>query len=108
MKDEGYVILDTRVIDKVIAQRESLMNSYKEINDEYDRIVRDLARNWKGRGADAFQKDAKAVKRNITGIAAPFFQSVIPVLEIITGAKILANKIYSRTVDARLYGGAKP
>ena len=68
MKDEGYVILDTRVIDKVIAQRESLMNSYKEINDEYDRIVRDLARNWKGRGADAFQKDAKAVKRNITGI----------------------------------------
>ncbi len=68
MKDNGYVVLDTGAFDRAIAKKESLIQSYNELNQEYDRAVNALLRNWKGRGASAFKKDATTVKTNIVGI----------------------------------------
>lgn len=64
----GYITLDTRAFDKVIAQKDELVREYGAINAEYERAVSVLLQNWKGRGADAFRDDAKKVKENITGI----------------------------------------
>lgn len=68
MDDRGFVVLDTRAFDAAIARKQGLINSYNALNQEYDRIVSGLLANWKGKGADAFSKDAKLVKTNITGI----------------------------------------
>ena len=68
MKDNGYVVLDTRAFDQALAKKDALISSYNELNQEYDRIVNALLRNWKGRGANAFKKDAVTVKANIVGI----------------------------------------
>lgn len=68
MEDNGYVCLDTRAFDQVLAKKDDLIKSYESINREYDRIVKTLLKNWQGRGADAFKKDAQTVKTNITGI----------------------------------------
>ena len=64
----GYVLLDTKAFDEAIAKKDGLIKTYTELNDEYDRIVNTLMENWKGRGAAAFEKDARTVKTNITGI----------------------------------------
>ncbi len=64
----GYNVLDTRAFDAAIAKKQSLINTYNSLNEEYDRIVSSLLANWKGRGADAFKKDAITVKTNIVGI----------------------------------------
>lgn len=68
MSGNGFVLLDTRAFDAAIAKKQSLINTYNELNTEYDRIVNTLLQNWKGRGAAAFQKDAQTVKTNIVGI----------------------------------------
>lgn len=68
MDDSGFVVLDTRAFDAAIEKKDELINSYNELNEEYDRIISALMKNWKGRGAAAFQKDAQTVKTNITGI----------------------------------------
>ncbi len=68
MQDNGYVVLDTRAFDDAISRKADLINSYDALNTEYDRIVTELLNNWKGKGADAFKKDAQTVKTNIVGI----------------------------------------
>ena len=68
MRDNGYVVLDTKAFDEAIAKKQDLINSYNALNEEYDRIVGNLLSNWKGRGAAAFEKDASTVKTNIVGI----------------------------------------
>ncbi len=68
MEDNGYVILDTKAFDAAISKKEDLINAYDSLNTEYDRIVSTLLNNWKGKGADAFKKDAQTVKTNIVGI----------------------------------------
>lgn len=68
MKDNGYVVLDTKAFDQALAKKDGLIRSYNELNQEYDRIVNTLLQNWKGRGANAFKKDATTVKTNIVGI----------------------------------------
>ena len=68
MKDNGYVALDTRAFDNALARKSSLISKYDRLNAEYDRIVNNLINNWKGRGANAFLKDAQTVKKNIVGI----------------------------------------
>lgn len=68
MKDNGYVILDTKAFDAAIGMKDDLIRSYDALNTEYDRIVNTLMQSWKGRGATAFQRDAETVKTNINGI----------------------------------------
>lgn len=68
MSDGEFVVLDTSAFDRAIAKKQTLINSYNAINEEYDRIVSNLLTNWKGRGATAFQKDALTVRTNIVGI----------------------------------------
>lgn len=68
MEDHGYVCLDTKAFDAAIAKKQDLINSYNELNTDYDRIVNNLLRDWKGRGASAFRRDAQTVKTNIVGI----------------------------------------
>lgn len=63
-----FVLIDTSLIDKAISQREHLVSEYDAINQEYDRIVNDLLKDWKGKGAVAFKNDAGKVKTNISGI----------------------------------------
>ena len=65
---KGYVLLDTGAIKSAVAKKDGLIRSYNEINKEYDSIVEDLLKDWKGRGARAFKQDATTVKTNITGI----------------------------------------
>ena len=67
--DNGYVLLDTSAFDSAIAQRERLENEYKALNDDYDRIVRELLENWRGRGAEAFKTSAGDIRKNIVGIS---------------------------------------
>lgn len=64
----GFVVLDTGAVDKAISLGDDLIRAYDALNADYERAVDALLRNWKGRGADAFRKDARAVKSNITGI----------------------------------------
>ena len=68
MADDAYRLLDTRKIDAAISQKETLINDYRAVNEAYDEAVEKLLQNWKGRGAEAFRKDARSVKSNITGI----------------------------------------
>ena len=68
MDNQGYICLDTRAFDAAIEKKEQLINSYNELTQEYDRIVRELKKNWTGKGADAFFRDAETVRANIGGI----------------------------------------
>ena len=68
MANEEYKVLDSRIIDAVIAQRGRWLQSYKEIDGSYQDAVNRLLENWQGRGADAFREDTRAVQRNISGI----------------------------------------
>ena len=68
MEDHGYVALDTKSFDKALEKKQQLISKYDSLNSEYDRIVSNLMSNWKGRGADAFLKDAQTVRKNIVGI----------------------------------------
>ena len=67
--DNEYVLLDTSAFERAIAQKDKLTNEYRALNDDYDRIVRELSENWKGRGAEAFQKSAKDIRTNIASIS---------------------------------------
>ena len=68
MKDNGYVKLDTRSFDRALEKKNRIVESYNNLNKEYDDCVKKLMENWKGSGAEAFQQDALTVKRNIVGI----------------------------------------
>jgi len=68
MADQGCICLDSKAFDNAIAKKDELVNTYNQLNDDYDRIVTNLLNNWKGRGADAFAEDARTVKTNIVGI----------------------------------------
>lgn len=68
MDGESYRVLDTKVIDSVIAQREHWIQSYRDIEESYKNAVSNLLDNWKGRGADAFREDTRAVQRNIASV----------------------------------------
>ncbi len=68
MANNEYVVLDTRAFDVAISKRKSIESAYKSINAKYDEIANNLLNNWKGKGATAFQKDAKVVKKNIVSI----------------------------------------
>ncbi len=63
-----HILIDTSIINAVIARKDYLLREYDEINSEYERIVRTLMQNWKGRGASAFRDDAEKVRTNIAGI----------------------------------------
>ena len=65
MADNGFVLLDTKAFDAALEKKQALINSYNELNNDYDRIVSTLLASWKGRGATAFAQDAQTVKKNI-------------------------------------------
>lgn len=69
MKNNGCVLLNTKSFDQAISKKASLISRYNALNNEYDEIVNRLLSNWKGKGANAFQADARTVKANITGIS---------------------------------------
>ena len=66
MADDEYKLLDTRIIDAVIARKNQWLQSYEAISDSYDDAVDRLLHNWQGRGADAFREDTRAVRRNLS------------------------------------------
>ena len=66
--DNGFVLIDTSIIDEVIGRKDHLVSEYDAINTEYERIIADLLKEWKGKGANAFKNDAEKVKTNIAGI----------------------------------------
>lgn len=68
MKDNEYVLLDTRVFDTAAEKKNQFLSTYNKINRDYEAIVIELLQNWKGRGADAFARDAGTVRANLTGI----------------------------------------
>lgn len=68
MDNGEFVLLDTSAIDKAIDMKDDIINKYREIGEEYNRIVNALLQNWQGKGAAAFERDAKTVRENINGI----------------------------------------
>ena len=68
LPENEYVCLDTKAFDAAISKKQDLINTYNELNTTYDRIVDELMKNWKGKGAAAFKRDAQTVKTNIVGI----------------------------------------
>ena len=66
--NEEYVLLDTKVFDQFIAEKDELIARYTEIENKYKTIVETLLQDWVGEGASAFEDDAKKVKSNIAGI----------------------------------------
>lgn len=68
MAEQGYKLLDTGMIQKAVAKRDDILQKYDKINSDYDAIVKKLLENWKGDGAESFEKDAKNVKANLTGV----------------------------------------
>ncbi len=67
MSDE-LILLDTRAFDKALEMKDTLLKDYDTINKNFDDTVNTLLKNWKGRGADAFKKDAQTVRTNIVGL----------------------------------------
>lgn len=67
MSDE-LILLDTRAFDKALEMKDTLLKDYDAINKDFDDAVNALLKNWKGRGADAFKKDAQTVRTNIVGL----------------------------------------
>lgn len=68
MAEHGYNLLNTGMIQKAVAKRDDILQKYDKINSDYDAIVKKLLDNWKGDGAEAFEKDAQNVKANLTGV----------------------------------------
>lgn len=60
--------MDTGDIQKAIAMRTELLETYDSINTDFDKVVKELLKNWKGKGANAFEKDAQTVRANVTGL----------------------------------------
>lgn len=68
MAEHGYNLLNTGMIQKAVAKRDDILQKYDKIDSDYDAIVKKLLDNWKGDGAEAFEKDAQNVKANLTGV----------------------------------------
>ena len=63
------VCIDTRAFDKCIRMKENFITRYAQIGEQYEKIVKELDRNWDGLGAQTFISDAQVIRKNITGIA---------------------------------------
>lgn len=63
-----YNLLDTRAFENFINSQKDLKTRYSDISTRYQNIVRELMKDWKGRGAEAFQEDSQKVMSNISGI----------------------------------------
>lgn len=63
-----FNLLDTGAFDNFINARKDLIRRYNAISSQYSKIVDELMKNWKGRGAEAFLEDSQKVMTNITGI----------------------------------------
>ncbi len=68
MSDNMFNVLDVNAIDRFIELKPVMNSMYSDLCKEYDSIVAALASEWRGRGGDAFVKDAIKVKSNIKGI----------------------------------------
>jgi len=68
MADSGCITLDTKAFNAVRDITQELVGDYDKIKSDYDKIVKTLLENWRGRGADAFRDDATKVQTNIGGI----------------------------------------
>ena len=65
------------MIQKAVAKRDDILQKYDKINSDYDAIVKKLLDNWKGDGAEAFEKDAQNVKAKIS--AKLSYMAILPV-----------------------------
>lgn len=62
-------LLDTQAFNDFIDNKDTFLTEYTKIQSDYNKIVEDLVKIWKGRGATAFYEDAMTIKSNISGIA---------------------------------------
>lgn len=63
-----YNLLDTQAFEHFIEKAPELNQKYKELSKKYTSIAETLLSNWKGKGAEAFEKDVNTVSANISGI----------------------------------------
>jgi len=68
MNNNGYVLLDTSKFETFISQRSNLLDRYRRINEQFERVVNNLQTDWQGNGASAFAEDARLVRANIGDI----------------------------------------
>ncbi|GHU53545.1 hypothetical protein FACS1894132_05980 [Clostridia bacterium] len=66
----GYNLLDSKAFDDVFEDIKIIEETYTNISVKYDDMIKHLITdgNWKGKGADAFKKDAANVRANLTEI----------------------------------------
>ena len=64
-----YVCINTKEIDRALYLLD--LNNFKlgTLLWKYDVIVETVNRNWKGKAADAFVKDAKGIRSNLGDIS---------------------------------------
>ncbi len=60
--------LDTRAFHQVQEKMGGFVQTYEQLNETYNDIVKTLLEDWKGNGADSFYNDATQIKKNISGI----------------------------------------
>lgn len=63
-----FNLLDTLALDHFLESKDSILQRYSDIQTRYNKTVSNLLVDWKGRGADAFEEDANAVTKNLSGI----------------------------------------
>ena len=63
-----FKLLDTSSFDNFINNKNKFIDTYESIQKDYIKIVDELMENWKGKGAEAFYKDAMEIKTNISNI----------------------------------------
>lgn len=68
MSNINGVMVDIAAIDKVLSMRYPVLKDFQSVTAQYDRITATLLAEWKGKGAEAFKKDAESLRINIASL----------------------------------------
>ena len=85
MSNNNGVVIDVATIDKVLAMRNSMLRDLMSVTTQYDRVTAALLKEWKGKGAAAFKKDAESLRVNFASLydlAKSMFDTLEDVREI--------------------------
>lgn len=95
-QNNGFVFLDSSSIEEFISKSADFIERYDTIQNTFNTTVKTLLENWKGRGADAFERDAENIRSNITSlrdILATMTDTLADCLEVITECDMEIGKI---------------
>ena len=62
------VLFDSKALENFIIQRQSLIEEYEGINNDFLNTIHELCDHWHGYGASAFRVDTERITANLRGI----------------------------------------